>query len=164
MPISKDNVVTFHYRLQDEKGLELESSHDGEPVAYLQGHSNIIRGLEKAMEGKSTGDVFSATIEARDGYGERNETAIQRVPIKHLNGDKRSKSKLKPGMIVSINTEDGAKQVMVLKAGKFNVDVDTNHPLAGKTLVFDVEIISVRDATKEELSHGHAHGVGGHHH
>ena len=78
--------------------------------------------------------------------------------------DTKSKAKLKPGMIVSINTEEGDKQVMVIKAGKFNVDVDTNHPLAGKTLTFDVDVQGVRDATGDEISHGHAHGVGGHHH
>ncbi|KZY84063.1 hypothetical protein A3740_00575 [Oleiphilus sp. HI0068] len=79
-------------------------------------------------------------------------------------GDKKQNSKLKPGMVVSINTEEGPRQVVVLKAGKFNVDVDTNHPLAGQVLSFDIEIQSVREATEDELAHGHAHGVGGHHH
>ena len=164
MEISKDKIVTFHYRLQDAKGVEIESSHAGDPMAYLHGHGNIIPGLEKGMEGKSAEDVFSITVEAKDAYGERQEDAKQRIPLKHLNGDKRSKANLKPGMVVSINTEEGAKQVVVIKAGKFNVDVDVNHPLAGQTLTFDVDIQGVRDATAEEVSHGHAHGVGGHHH
>lgn len=164
MQITKDKIVTFHYRLRDEAGIELESSHAGDPMAYLHGHGNIIAGLEKGMEGKSAEDVFSITVEAKDAYGERQEGATQRIPLKHLNGDKRSKAKLKPGMVVSINTDEGAKQVVVIKAGKFNVDVDVNHPLAGQTLTFDVDLQSVRDATTEELSHGHAHGVGGHHH
>jgi len=164
MQISKDKVITFHYRLQDSQGLEVETSHGGDPVAYLHGHGNIIRGLEKGMEGKNVEDVFSVTVEPKDGYGLRNEEAKQRVPLKHLAGDKKANAKLKPGMVVSINTEEGAKQVVVLKAGKFNVDVDTNHPLAGEVLTFDIEVESVRDATDEEKSHGHAHGVGGHHH
>ena len=164
MQISKDKIVTFHYRLQDETGVEIESSHGGDPMAYLHGHGNIISGLENGMEGKNAEDVFSITVEAKDAYGERDEDATQRVPLKHLNGDKRSTAKLKPGMVASINTEEGAKQVIVIKAGKFNVDVDVNHPLAGKTLTFDVDVQGVRDATAEEISHGHAHGVGGHHH
>jgi FKBP-type peptidyl-prolyl cis-trans isomerase SlyD len=164
MQISKDKIVTFHYRLQDESGVEIESSHAGDPMAYLHGHGNIIAGLENGMEGKNAEDVFSITVKAKDAYGERNEDAKQRIPLKHLNGDKRSKAKLKPGMVVSINTEEGDKQVVVIKAGKFNVDVDVNHPLAGKILTFDVDVQSIRDATAEEVSHGHAHGVGGHHH
>ncbi len=165
MQIAKDVVASFHYRLRNEAGEELESSYeDGEAVAYLHGHGNIIGGLEKALEGKAEGDVLSVTVEPKDGYGERIEDAVQRVPIKHLMGDKKSLSRLKPGMVVAVNTEEGAKQVVVVKAGKFNVDVDTNHPLAGKTLTFDVEIQSVREASDDEINHGHAHGPGGHHH
>lgn len=164
MQISKDKVVTFHYTLKDENGEQMESSHGGDPMAYLHGHGNIITGLEKAMEGKGGEEHFSVTVAPKDGYGERVEDAIQRVPVKHIMGDKSSRAKLKPGMVVSVNTEEGPRQVMVLKAGKFNVDVDTNHPLAGKTLTFDVEIQSIRDASDDEISHGHAHGVGGHHH
>mgnify|MGYP000055970941 CR=1 FL=1 len=165
MQISKDTVVTFHYRLLNEQGDELETSQGEDPVAYLHGHGNIIAGLEKGLEGKSAEETsLNVTVQPQDGYGLRNEEAVQRVPIKHLVGDKKTNSKLKPGMVVSINTEDGPKQVVVLKAGKFNVDVDTNHPLAGQVLTFEVAIESVREATAEELSHGHAHGVGGHHH
>lgn len=167
MQITKDKVVTFHYRLKDENGQEMESSFGAEPVAYLHGHGNIISGIEKGLEGKElneSGESFELLVDAKDGYGERQEGAIQRVPIKHLHGDKKSLSKLKPGSVVTINTEEGAKQAVVVKAGKFNVDVDTNHPLSGKTLNFEIQIESVREATQEELSHGHAHGVGGHHH
>jgi len=162
--ISKNKAVTFHYRLSNEAGEEIETSHGGEPVAYLHGHGNIIVGLEKAMDGKQGEDVFSVTVEAKEAYGLRNEEAKQRVPIKHLVGDKKANAKLKPGMIVSINTEHGPKQVVVIKTGKFNVDVDTNHPLAGQTLTFDVEVQSIREATEDEIGHGHVHGVGGHHH
>ncbi len=165
MQISKDKVVTFHYRLKDEAGVEMESSHNAEPIAYLHGHGNIIAGIEKGLEGKeSNGDAIEVVVAPADGYGERQENAIQRVPIKHLHGDKKSLSKIKAGDVVTINTDDGGKQAVVVKAGKFNVDVDTNHPLAGKTLTFDIQIESIREATEEELAHGHAHGVGGHHH
>lgn len=164
MQVLKDHVVTFHYSLKNEQGEQLETSRGEEPMAYLHGHGNIIAGLERGIEGKNPEDIFSVTVTPEDGYGERREDAIQRVPIKHLMLEGKGKPKLKPGMVVSINTEDGPRQVLVVKAGKFNVDVDNNHPLAGKTLIFDVEIISIREATEEELRHGHAHGVGGHQH
>ena len=167
MEITKDKVVSFHYRLKDETGAEMESSYGAEPIAYLHGHGNIIAGIEKGLEGKALTEEnapFELVIAPADGYGERQENAIQRVPIKHLHGDKKSLSKIKAGDLITINTDDGGKQAVVVKAGKFNVDVDTNHPLAGKTLTFEVQLESVRDATEEELAHGHAHGVGGHHH
>ena len=163
MKIEDKKVVQFHYRLRDEKAeKELESSFGGEPSAYLHGAKNIIRGLEEAMLGREVGDVFSASVPAAKAYGARNEESQQRVPIKHLMVKKNAK--LKPGMIVNIQTDQGAKQATVIKSGKFNVDVDTNHPLAGKQLGFDVEILDIRDASDEEVAHGHAHGVGGHHH
>ena len=163
MSIAKNSVVQFHYRLSHE-GQEIESSHGGDPMAYLHGHGNIISGLEAAMEGKEDGDTFTAEIKAADAYGPRHEDATQRIPLKHLMGDKKQNARLQPGMTVNINTEQGVRQATVIKAGKFNVDIDTNHPLAGKDLSFDIEIISTREATQEELAHGHAHGVGGHHH
>ena len=164
MIIDKNKVVSFHYRLAEEGGKEIENSHGGEPMLFLKGHNNIVAGLEKAMEGKQAGDTFSVTVPPSEGYGERNEGNQQRIPIKHLHGDKKSKAKIRAGMVVSVETEDGPRQVTVVKAGKFNVDVDSNHPLAGRTLVFDVEVVDVREATAEEASHGHAHGVGGHQH
>lgn len=164
MQVSKDHVVSFHYSLKDSDGNELENSAGGDPVAYLQGHGNIIPGLEQGMEGRSEEEVFSITVQPKDGYGERQDAAVQRIPLKHLHGSKKELANLKPGAVVSINTEQGAKQVVVIKAGKFNVDVDTNHPLAGKTLTFEIEIQSIRAASEEEIAHGHAHGVGGHHH
>lgn len=162
MSITKDSVVQFHYRLKDEAGELIESSADGEPMAYLHGHGNIIVGLEKAMAGKAAGDSFTATIEPSEAYGPLRENAIQRVPIKHLQGAK--KKKLQPGMTVWLDTDQGDRQVTVVKVGKFSADVDSNHPLAGKSLTFEVDVIEVRDATAEEKSHGHAHGAGGHHH
>lgn len=159
MNIAKDSVVQFHYTLT-EGGAELESTNGADPMAYLHGHGNIIAGLEQAMAGKGAGDSFSVTIEPADAYGERKEDLTQRIPLKHMQGAK----KWRPGMTAWVQTDQGQRQVTVIKVGKFNADCDLNHPLAGKTLTFAVEIVAVREATAEEKAHGHAHGVGGHHH
>ena len=161
MQISKDKVVSFHYRLTDEAGKETESSHTGEPMVYMHGHKGIMIGLEDAMKGKAEGDKFNVTVAPRDAYGARKENAQQRVPIKHLVDRPK---RLKPGMAVKINTKEGARDAIIVKVGKFNVDVDTNHPLAGQHVTFDVEVLEVREATALELAHGHAHGADGHAH
>lgn len=160
MNIAKDTVVQFHYTLKDGKGELIESTAGKDPMAYLHGHSNIIPGLEKALEGKAVGDSFTVTVEPQDGYGQRKEDAMQRISLKHLQGAR----KWKPGMMAFVETDQGYRQVTVVKVGKFNADVDTNHPLAGMTLVFDIQIADIREASEEEKAHGHAHGVGGHHH
>lgn len=160
MQIEKNKVVQFTYKLSDEAGQLLEASEDGQPVAYLHGHNNMLPGLENKLEGRSAGESFEITLAPADAYGERHEDSEQRVPVKHLQGAK----KWKPGMIATVQTDQGARQVTVVKLGKFMVTVDTNHPFAGKTLNFDINILDVRDATDEEVAHGHAHGVGGHQH
>ena len=160
MNIGPKSVATFHYTLRDESGEELETSRSGEPSAYLHGTNNVIPGLEKAMEGHTAGDVFSATLAPEDAYGETDPERQQRVPAKHL----VFKGKLKPGMVVQLNTSDGRVPVTVVKAGRHSADIDTNHPLAGQTLTFDIEVIDVRAASEEEIAHGHAHGPGGHQH
>ncbi|MFV8817604.1 FKBP-type peptidyl-prolyl cis-trans isomerase [Haliea sp. E17] len=160
MNIGPESVVTFHYTLRNAAGEELETSRDGEPTAYLHAADNIIPGLEKVMEGKAAGDSFTAELAAADAYGERDPERQQRVPVKHL----VFKGKLKAGMSVALNTSQGQMPVTVIKAGRHSADIDTNHPLAGEDLSFDIEIVDVRAATPEELSHGHAHGPGGHHH
>jgi len=129
-------------------------------MTYLHGHNNILPALEKAFEGKQAGEQFQATLSPAEAYGERKEESIQRIPIKHL----ATKGKLQAGMAVKVNTDQGMRDVVVVKVGRFNVDVDTNHPLAGKTITFDINIEDVREAEAEELAHGHVHGVGGHHH
>ncbi|WP_371377470.1 peptidylprolyl isomerase [Thalassotalea aquiviva] len=160
MLISKDTVVQFHYVLKNENGDVIEDSTGGDPVALLFGHKNMIQGIENALEGKQAGDQFTVTVKPEDGYGEYLDDAVQRVPAKHLQGA----SRWQPGMVAVVNTEHGQRQVTVLKVGKFMVTVDTNHPLAGQTLTFDINIVGVRAAEQEEISHGHAHGVGGHQH
>jgi FKBP-type peptidyl-prolyl cis-trans isomerase SlyD len=164
MSIAKNSVVNFHYRLSETGGEELETTRGGDPVLFLVGYKNLLEGLDKAFEGKSQGDVFTVSLTAENAYGLRRDDATMRVPQKHLNDFKKLKNKLRPGMKVSLNTEHGPRDVIVVKAGKFNVDIDINHPYAGKDLNFDIEIIDVREGTDDEITHGHAHGVGGHHH
>lgn len=160
MPIEKNQVVLFHYSVRDEQDNIIEDSHGGEPNAYLHGYGGIINGLEEALEGRDAGDTFSVTVTPEKAYGPRKPDAIQRVPIKHLMGAKRWKA----GMIAQVRTEQGPRHVVVAKVGHKFADVDTNHPMAGRTLTFDIEVIDVRAATSEEIAHGHAHGPGGHHH
>ena len=157
MTIAPKKAVCFHYTLSNSGGEQIESSRDKEAMAYLHGAGNIIPGSEKAMEGKSAGDEFEVTIPPADAYGERSENSIQRIASKYI----KDARKLKPGMNVQLQTKQGPAQVRVIKVGRFNVDVDTSHPLAGEILTFDVEITEVRDATEEELQHGHVHGPGG---
>lgn len=160
MNIGPETVATFHYTLRNEAGDELETSRGADPSAYLHGANNIIPGLESAMTGKSAGDVFSATVAPEDAYGQPDPERTQRVPVKHL----VFKGRLRKGEVVQLNTSQGMRPVTVIKVGRHSADVDTNHPLAGQTLTFDIEIVEVRQASPEELSHGHAHGPGGHHH
>ncbi|GAB2682651.1 FKBP-type peptidyl-prolyl cis-trans isomerase [Aliiglaciecola aliphaticivorans] len=160
MTISKNKVVQFHYRINDLDGNELEASEADAPVAYLHGHNNMMVGVENALEGKSAGDEFSVELPPQETFGEVIKNAEQRVSVKHLQGAK----KWKPGMRAVLQTENGAREVTIVKLGKFMATVDINHPLAGQTLKFDLKVEHVRDATDDELSHGHAHGVGGHHH
>jgi len=160
MKIAEKTVVQFHYVLKDEAGSEIESSHDVDPMAYLHGANNTLVGLENALTGKEAGEKFSVTLQPEEAYGERQEEMIQRIPVKHLQGA----DKWAPGMTGVVHTEQGQRQVTVVKVGKFMVTVDINPPLAGKVLTFDIDVVDVREATEDEVKHGHAHGVGGHQH
>ncbi|HET7655812.1 MAG TPA: peptidylprolyl isomerase [Luteimonas sp.] len=159
MKIEKDRVVRFHYSVSEQGAEPVESSRDGEPLAILAGHGNIIPGLEKAMEGREAGDKFAVDVAAADAYGEKRDGMVQRVPKKHF-GNQR----LAPGMQVVLNTNFGPRPVTIAKVGMSVVDVDLNHPMAGKDLHFDIEVVDVREATAEEIEHGHVHGDGGHQH
>ena len=160
MQVMKDRVVQFNYQLHGSDGTLIESSDGGDPVAYLHGHQNIIQGLENGLEGAKSGDKLSLTLPPEEAYGQRKEGSIQRIPIKHLH----TRKNLKPGMVVHVQTDEGTREVVILKVGRFNIDADLNHPLAGRTLTFEIEIVGVREATAEELEHKHAHGKGGHSH
>jgi len=160
MVVGNKMVVSFHYTLTNERGEDLESSRDGQPMTYLHGAHNIIPGLEQALAGKSAGDCLKVTLSPAEAYGERDPTRLQRIPAKHFRDPRR----LQVGERISLQTRQGSMPAVVVKVGRFNVDVDTNHPLAGQTLTFDVEVTEVREASAEEIAHGHAHGPGGHHH
>ena len=159
MKIEKNRVVRFHYSVAEAGGAELESSTGREPLAFLAGHGGIIPGLADALEGKAAGDHVEVTVSPEQAYGERREGLVQRVPKKHFKD-----ARLKPGQTVVLNTQQGPRMVTVNKVGMSVVDIDLNHPMAGKTLQFKVDVVDVREASEEEIAHGHAHGDGGHAH
>lgn len=159
MQVAANNVVSIHYTLTDDKGMVLDSSAGGEPLAYLHGAGNIVPGLEKALEGRKTGDKLSVQVRPEEGYGQRDESLVQRVPRRAFQGVRD----LKAGMRFTAESSHGPMQVTVTQVQGDMITVDGNHALAGQTLNFDIEITSVREASAEELMHGHVHGPGGHH-
>jgi FKBP-type peptidyl-prolyl cis-trans isomerase SlyD len=158
--IVTDRVVTIHYTLKDDSGAVLDSSAGGEPLAYIQGHDNLVAGLEKALEGNQEGKTLSVVVSPEDGYGKRDPALIQRVPKRSLQGS----GEIKKGMQFHLRSGGGVRVFTVTAVVGDMVTLDGNHPLADQTLYFDVEIVGVRAATAEELEHGHVHGAGGHHH
>jgi FKBP-type peptidyl-prolyl cis-trans isomerase SlyD len=159
MKIEAHSVVSFHYGLSDEAG-PIESSHEREPLTVLMGAGNIIPGVETALEGRSVGDRFEVVVPPEQGYGERRENLQQRVPKKYF----RDPKQLRPGMTTALQTREGPRVVTVVKIGESVVDIDLNHPMAGRTLRFDIEVMEVRAASAEEIAHGHVHGPGAHDH
>jgi FKBP-type peptidyl-prolyl cis-trans isomerase SlyD len=158
MQAGKDKVISFHYSLTVD-GEKVESSVEtGQPLWILLGHGQLIPGLEAGLEGKSVGDAFDVEIAPDQGYGQRQEGMTQRVPKKYF--PKQGKG-LKPGDSTVLSLKEGGNRVVVVqKVGSSVVDVDLNHPMAGKTLNFHIDVQSVRDASEEELAHGHAHPDG----
>lgn len=158
--VSKDKVVSMGYTLKDDEGKVLDASDAGEPLEFLHGHGNIIPGLEKALEGLKVGDKKHVEVPAEEGYGEYDADDVLRIGLDQLGG------KVPPvGVAIELRSDQG--DVMVGRVSSVTATemmVDCNHPLAGKRLHFDVEIVAVRDATAEELEHGHAHGPEGHGH
>ncbi|TMP37748.1 FKBP-type peptidyl-prolyl cis-trans isomerase [Pseudoalteromonas rubra] len=159
MQIAKNTVVEFHYTLS-EAGEQLETSTNQDALVYLHGAEGMLPGLEAGLEGKAAGDKVTLTLEPKDAYGEYQEGLTQRIPIKHLQGLGNNKV-WKPGMTAIVESNQGRHQVQIIKVGRFNADCDLNHPFAGKTLTFDIEILSVREATADEVAHGHVHAEGG---
>ncbi len=161
MTIKNNSAVSFHYTLTDDDGQRLDSSAGKEPLAYLHGSGNIIPGLENALEGKNVGDSMVVAVTAAEGYGEVQPDLIQEVPRESFQGV----DDIEVGMQFEAQTGNGDSVPVTVKTvtDEF-VTVDGNHPLAGNNLNFDVSIESVRDATQEELNHGHVHGPGGHDH
>lgn len=160
MKISQDSVVSLHYTLKDEGGTTIDQS-SGEPLAYLHGHGQIVPGLERELAGRSTGEKLQVHVSPAEGYGEYDAARLQKVPREAF----KSIPELHEGMSLATRTRSGAHvEVVVREIGPDVVTVDGNHPLAGKDLFFDIEIVEVRAASEEELAHQHVHGPGGHHH
>ena len=159
--IKQNSVVTMHYELKDDQGEVLDSSKGQDPLVYLHGAGNIIIGLEEELFGKSVGDQIEAVISPEKGYGMPVEALVQTVP-KEAFGEEIDKVEV--GMRFQAETEQGPVPVVVTGMDGATVTVDGNHPLAGKELHFNVSIAEVRDASAEEIEHGHVHGSGGHQH
>ena len=160
MQIADKMVVTIDYTLKDDNGNILDSSNDGN-FAYLHGSNNIIPGLENALTGKSAGDEVDVTVSPAEGYGERNDSMVQAVPRDMFD----SEQEIEVGMQFHAQSPEGDMVVVtVTDVDKDDITVDGNHPLAGMNLNFGVKVVDVREATAEEMDHGHVHGPGGHHH
>lgn len=160
MQIAERTVASFHYTLTDDAGRVIDSSSGHAPLTYLHGAGNIVPGLEKAMIGRSIGDAFNVVVAPEEGYGEPNEMLVQVVPREAFQGV----DELAVGMEFQAHTPQGPMSVSIAKIEGDEITVDGNHPLAGRTLHFAIEVTDVREASLEEVMHGHVHGEGGHHH
>lgn len=158
--IAEKKVVSINYTLKDDKGQVLDSSEGKDPLVYLHGSHNIIPGLEQALEGKQADDDLNVRVEPEEAYGVRDDSKVQSVP-RDMFGDQD----VQVGAQYHAAGPDGESLVVtVVEADEQEVTVDGNHPLAGVALNFDVKVVEVRDATEEEIEHGHVHGPGGHQH
>lgn len=161
MEVAEDKVVSIHYTLRDDAQSELDTSRGSDPLLYLHGHSQIVPGLERALAGKKTGDKVLASIKPEDGYGIYDPQLTSKVARKQF----PKGANLSIGEMFEFSNAQGEPVVVrISSVEEDTVTVDANHPLAGKVLHFDVEIVDVRAATKEELEHGHAHPGDGHYH
>jgi FKBP-type peptidyl-prolyl cis-trans isomerase SlyD len=160
MQIAKNTVVTMHYVLTNDDGIELDSSVGGDPLVFLHGHGSLIEGLEKSLVGKSKTDKFKVRVGAEEAYGKHDEALKVKVPKTSFD----DASQVIVGAQFQAETADGPTMVTIIGIEGDSVLIDGNHPLAGVDLNFDVTIVDVRAATTEEVKHGHVHGEGGHHH
>ncbi|HEY0634191.1 MAG TPA: peptidylprolyl isomerase [Gammaproteobacteria bacterium] len=160
MQISAQKVVSIDYTLTNDKGEVVDTSQGHEPLVYIQGIGNLIPGLEQALEGRAAGDTLQVSVSPEQAYGDRDAELTQAVPRKMF----ENADEIQVGMQFQTMSEHGHQVVTVIGVDAETITVDANHPLAGETLHFDVKVIEVRDATPEELDHGHVHGEGGHHH
>lgn len=156
MKAERGRVVSFHYTLTDDHGLLLDSSREREPLAYLHGYGNIIPGLEAALEGREAGFLSTVKVPPADGYGDYNPDAVFEVPRAQFPPEED----IQVGMQVQGENERGLMSFRVVAVSAQGITLDANHPMAGKNLNFDVEVLGVRDATAQELSHGHVHAHG----
>ena len=153
LTVAKDRVVEFHYTLRDTSGEILEDTQNEAPKKFLFGRSGLLPGIERALRDRKAGDVLDVELPPAEAFGVRREDLTQRVSKKYFEAPKR----LRAGMTAVIETRDGRRPVTILKVGAKVVDVDLNHPRAGMTLSFHLEVVSVRAADASELAHGHAH-------
>lgn len=160
MQAEKDKVVSIDFTLTDSDDQVIDSSEGREPLAYLHGQGQILPKLEEVIEGKTEGEQVQITLTPEEGYGERDENLMAQVPVDQFEGV----DEIKPGMQFQAETDEGERVFTVVETDGQNVVVDGNHPLAGATLKFDIKLSEVREATNEELEHGHAHGEGGQEH
>ena len=161
MQVSEQKVVTMNYEVADDQGQLIDRSEEGDPLAYIHGNGQLIPGLETALEGRSKGDKVAVHVTPEQGYGERDEEGVQTVARNQFDDS----VEIEVGMQFEAQDDDEGHQIVtVVAVDGENITLDTNHPLAGKNLRFKVEILDVRDASAEELSHGHVHGPGGHDH
>lgn len=160
MQIAKHMVVSIDYTLTDNAGNVLDTSEGQGPLSYIQGIGSLIPGLEKALEGKAAGESLAVSVPPEEGYGERDDAMLQAVPRDRFETD----AAIEVGMRFQAMSEAGPQVVTVVGVDDENVTIDANHPLAGETLNFAVTVVEVREATPEELDHGHVHGPDGHHH
>lgn len=160
MNIADRCAVSFHYTLTDDAGTVLDSSREAEPLDYLHGAGNIVPGLEQAMAGRKPGDAFKVDVAPEQGYGTRVDALVQQMPRSAFAGMPEPEV----GMQFQAESNMGPVMVTVVAVDADSVTLDGNHALAGVTLHFDVEVVAVREATEEELDHGHVHGPHGHHH
>lgn len=161
MKITKGKVVDMQYSLKNDSGEVLDQAPDGQPLSYLHGFGNIVPGLEKALDGLSKGDKKAVKVSPEEGYGKFNGDLKVAVPRSQFPKD----VEIEAGMRFQAHSPDGHPVVYTVDSVVGDkVNLDGNHPLAGQTLHFEVEVVGVREASKEELTHGHVHGPGGHHH
>lgn len=152
-----DSVVEIHYTLTNGAGEEVDSSLGGDALPYIHGNETLVPGLERELDGKKVGDKLKVTVSPEDGYGAIDPEMTQVIPRDQFEFD----GDIEVGMRFEAEAEHGLELVTVLAVDEASVTIDANHPLAGQTLHFDVEIVSVREATEEELEHGHVHSPGG---
>jgi FKBP-type peptidyl-prolyl cis-trans isomerase SlyD len=159
--VQNNCVVGMHYTLRDGDGVVIDNSPEGEALLYLHGYENIVPGLEAALTGVAVGESKTVVVSPEEGYGVREEDMVLSVPLDQLPPDMEPEV----GMMVDMESDDGETvPVRIAEVSATHITLDANHELAGVTLHFEVTIDSVRPATKEELTHGHVHGPGGHHH
>jgi FKBP-type peptidyl-prolyl cis-trans isomerase SlyD len=157
MKVAKNNVVVMHYAVSDSEGTLIDSSYDEKPMEIIQGTGYLIPGLDDALVGHEVGDKFEVAVACEQAYGERHDDYVQTVPKEVLAGVED----LALGTQLRATTDDGEQTVIVIDVQDDVITVDGNHPLAGLDLSFDVEILEVREATADELEHGHVHAEGG---